>query len=105
MSALTGESLPVNVSEQDAVMSGSVNLSEVLTIEVTKPYGESTASKIIDMVRNAASRKAPAEQFITRFARYYTPIVVVLAVLIEKSILVFLILLVEWKFFVFTQKI
>lgn len=82
MSALTGESLPVNVSEQDAVMSGSVNLSEVLTIEVTKPYGESTASKIIDMVRNAASRKAPAEQFITRFARYYTPIVVVLAVLI-----------------------
>ena len=80
--ALTGESLPVNVSAGDAIMSGSVNLSGVLTVEVTKAFGESTASKIIDMVRHASTRKATAEQFITRFARYYTPIVVVAAILL-----------------------
>jgi Cd2+/Zn2+-exporting ATPase len=81
-SALTGESVPRKTETGDAVLSGSVNQSGVLTIEVTKIFGESTVSKIIDLVENASSKKAKTENFITAFARYYTPVVVVLAVLI-----------------------
>jgi Cd2+/Zn2+-exporting ATPase len=80
--ALTGESIPRKAEESDTVLSGCVNLNSVLTIEVTKNFGESTVSKIIDLVENAASKKAKTENFITTFARYYTPAVVTLAVLI-----------------------
>lgn len=80
--ALTGESVPRAVKVSDTVLSGCVNQNGVLTIEVTKSYGESTAAKILDLVENAASKKAPAENFITRFARYYTPAVVGLAALV-----------------------
>jgi Cd2+/Zn2+-exporting ATPase len=79
-SALTGESLPRSVEPGSEVLSGSVNLNGALTVEVTKEFGESTASKILDLVRNAGSRKARAENFITKFARYYTPAVVFSAV-------------------------
>jgi len=81
-SALTGESVPRKAETGDAVLSGSVNQSGMLTIEVTKVFGESTVSKIIDLVENASSKKAKTENFITTFARYYTPVVVILAVLI-----------------------
>ena len=81
-SALTGESKPRRVSANDDVLSGCVNFDGALTIRVTKAFGESTVSKIIDMAENAASKKAPAEKFITKFARIYTPIVVGLAALI-----------------------
>ena len=80
--ALTGESVPRRAAEGDAVLSGAVNLSAPLTVEVTKAFGDSTASRIILAVENAAARKAPAEQFITKFARYYTPVVVACAVLL-----------------------
>jgi len=80
--ALTGESVPRKVSVSDAVLSGCINKNGVLTIKTTKTFGESTASKIIELVENASSKKAPTENFITKFARVYTPIVVVLAVLI-----------------------
>ncbi|MCL2665405.1 MAG: cadmium-translocating P-type ATPase, partial [Defluviitaleaceae bacterium] len=82
MSALTGESAPKRAAVSDAVLSGSVNISGVLLVEAVKPYGESTAAKIIALVENAAGRKAPAEKFITRFARIYTPAVVGLALLL-----------------------
>ncbi|MDC2866977.1 heavy metal translocating P-type ATPase [Bacillus sp. BP-3] len=78
-SALTGESVPREVEVGSDVLSGFVNQNGVLTIEVTKEYGESTVSKILDLVQNASSRKAPTENFITKFARYYTPAVVVTA--------------------------
>jgi len=81
-SALTGESVPRRVAESDTVLSGSVNQNGVLTIKVTETYGHSTVSKIIDLVENAAARKAPTEKFITKFAGYYTPIVVGLAFLL-----------------------
>jgi len=81
-SALTGESVPRKAETGDAVLSGSVNQSGMLTIEVTRIFGESTVSKIIDLVENASSKKAKTENFITTFARYYTPVVVILAVLI-----------------------
>ena len=80
--ALTGESVPRHVHPGDEALSGCINQSGTLTVCVTKPFGESTASKIIDMVGNAASRKAKSENFITTFARYYTPVVVTLAVLL-----------------------
>lgn len=80
--ALTGESLPREVSTGDTAISGCINLRGTLTIRVTKVFGESTVSKILDMVENASSRKAKAENFISRFARYYTPVVVILAVLL-----------------------
>jgi len=80
--ALTGESIPRNTSPGDAVLSGCVNQSGLLRIKVTKTYGESTVAKIIDLVENAASKKAPTEKFITKFAKYYTPIVVALAFVI-----------------------
>jgi len=80
--ALTGESVPRRVSASDTVLSGCVNQNGVLTIEVTQTFGASTASKIIDLVENAAAKKAPAENFIRLFARYYTPAVVCLAALL-----------------------
>ena len=78
--ALTGESLPREVAEDDEVISGCVNLSGVLRVRVTKPYGESTVSKIIKLVEDAGEHKSQSETFITRFARIYTPIVVLAAV-------------------------
>ncbi len=75
-SSLTGESLPRDVSEGSDVLSGSVNKTGVLLIRVTREFGESTVSKILDLVQNAGSRKSPTEQFITKFARVYTPVVV-----------------------------
>ena len=77
--ALTGESVPRSVHKGDEALSGCMNQTGVLTIKTTKAFGESTASKIIDLVENASSRKAPTENFITTFARYYTPVVVILA--------------------------
>ena len=74
-SALTGESLPRRVRESDDVISGCVNLNGVLRITVTKPYGESTVQRILELVENASDKKARTENFITRFARVYTPIV------------------------------
>lgn len=81
-SALTGESVPREVEKGNEVLSGFVNANGILTIEVTKTYGESTVAKILDLVQNASSRKAPTENFITKFARYYTPIVVIIAALL-----------------------
>ena len=81
-SALTGESLPREVEYDDNVISGSINLDGVLTIKVSKEFGESTVSKILDLVENASGKKAKTEKFITRFAKVYTPIVVVLALTI-----------------------
>ena len=81
-SALTGESLPRDVGEGDALLSGCINISGVVTAKVTKEYGESTVSKILDLVENASSKKSKSENFITKFASYYTPIVVIVAVLL-----------------------
>ena len=78
--ALTGESLPRQVESGDDVISGCVNLSGLLKVRVTKAFEESTVAKILDLVENSASKKAKAENFITKFARYYTPIVVLAAV-------------------------
>ena len=77
--ALTGESVPREVLCGEEVISGCINLTGVLEVEVSKPFGESTVSKILDLVENASSKKAEAENFITKFARYYTPIVVICA--------------------------
>lgn len=79
-SALTGESIFRKVDVGDTVLSGSINKNGVLTISVTKAFGESTVSKILDLVQNASSKKAVSENFITKFARYYTPFVVFAAV-------------------------
>lgn len=81
-SALTGEALPKDVEAGDEVLSGSININGLLKIQVTKMFGESTVTKILDMVQNAGSRKAPTENFITKFARYYTPAVVIAAVIL-----------------------
>lgn len=78
-SALTGESLPRDVTCGDSILSGCINLTGVLKIRTTKPFGESTVSRILELVENATSRKSRSEQFISRFARYYTPIVCVCA--------------------------
>ena len=80
--ALTGESMPRDVHEGDQVVSGCVNMSGVLTVKVQKSFGESTASKIISMVENASEKKSKSEAFITRFARVYTPIVVIVALVL-----------------------
>jgi len=80
--ALTGESAPRDVSVGSEVLSGCVSLTGVLRLQVTKEYGQSTVAKILDLVENAAAKKARSEQFITRFARYYTPAVVIGAVLL-----------------------
>ncbi|MBY0220737.1 heavy metal translocating P-type ATPase [Paenibacillus illinoisensis] len=81
-SALTGESVPRELEPGSDVLSGFVNKNGMLTIEVTKTFGESTVSRILDLVQNASSRKAKTEHFISKFARYYTPVVVILAALI-----------------------
>lgn len=80
--ALTGEALPRELVEGEEVLSGWVNLNSVIKVEVTKEYGESTVSKILDLVENASSKKSKSENFITKFARYYTPIVVIIAVIL-----------------------
>ena len=80
--ALTGESMPRDVHKGDQVVSGCVNISGVLTVKVQKTFGESTASKIINMVENASEKKSKSEAFITRFARVYTPIVVIVALVL-----------------------
>ena len=80
--ALTGESLPREVSEGDGIVSGTVNLTSQIEIEVEKEFYDSTAAKILDLVENAASKKAKAENFITQFARYYTPSVVGIALIL-----------------------
>ena len=81
-SALTGESVPREVSIGDEVLSGSINQNGLIEIKVTKNFGESTVSKILDLVENASSKKSKSENFISKFAKYYTPIVVVIAVLL-----------------------
>ncbi len=81
-SALTGESVPRQARVGEEVISGCVNLTGTLTVRVTKPYANSTVSRILELVENAADKKAQTENFITRFARYYTPVVVGLAVMI-----------------------
>lgn len=78
-SALTGESVPREVEPGDDALGGFINTNGVLTIEVTKTYGDSTVAKILELVQNASSRKAKTENFITKFARYYTPFVVIIA--------------------------
>ncbi len=80
-SALTGESLPREVTEGDNLLSGCININGLLTARVTKEFGESTVSKILDLVENAGTKKSNSENFITKFARYYTPAVVIVAVL------------------------
>ena len=80
--ALTGESLPRETGPGDAVISGCINIGGLLRVRVSKPYGESTVAKILDLVENSSSKKARAENFITRFARIYTPLVVMAAVLL-----------------------
>ncbi len=80
--ALTGESLPQDVFINDEVLSGCISINGVLTVKVTKIYSDSTVAKILDLVENASSKKSKSEKFITKFAHYYTPIVVVLAALL-----------------------
>ena len=80
--ALTGESMPREVREGDDILSGCINLNGVIKIKVKKEYGGSTVSKILDLVENASSKKSKSENFITKFARYYTPIVVIIALLL-----------------------
>lgn len=80
--ALTGESVPRHVEAGAEVISGCVNMTGVLTVRVSKPFGESTVSRILELVENASEKKARTENFITRFARYYTPAVVIIAVLL-----------------------
>lgn len=81
-SALTGESVPRKVKEKDTVLSGMINQTGVLTIKVTKLFSESSVSKILELVENASSKKAETEKFITTFAKYYTPVVVIGALLL-----------------------
>jgi len=78
-SALTGESVPRQVESGNEILAGCINKNGLLTIEVNKEFGESTLAKILDLVKNASSKKAPTENFITKFARYYTPVVVISA--------------------------
>lgn len=80
--ALTGESLPKDVKVNEEVLSGFINLNGVIKVKVTKEYGESTVSKILDLVENASNKKSKSENFITKFAKYYTPIVVITALIL-----------------------
>ncbi len=80
--ALTGESLPVDVFEGDSVSSGSINMTGLLRIKTTKPFGESTVSKILELVENSGERKSRSENFISKFARYYTPAVCISALML-----------------------
>ena len=81
-SALTGEAVPVEVNVGDNILSGTINKNGLLTIKVEKEFGESTVSKILDLVENASSRKSKSENFITKFAKYYTPMVVIIAIIL-----------------------
>ncbi len=81
-SALTGESVPREITAGSDILSGCININGVITAEVTKEFGESTVSKILDLVENASSKKSNSEQFITKFARYYTPVVVIIAAIL-----------------------
>lgn len=81
-SALTGESIPREVNIGDNILSGCINKNGLLTIKVEKEFGESTVSKILDLVENASTKKSKSENFITKFANYYTPIVVIIAILL-----------------------
>ena len=80
--ALTGESLPREIEKGDEVLSGTININGVIKIKVTKEYKESTVSKILDLVENASSKKSKSENFISKFAKYYTPIVVIIALVL-----------------------
>lgn len=80
--ALTGEAVPRSVKKDDEILSGCINLNGVIKLKVCKEFGESTVSKILNLVENASSRKSKSENFITKFAKYYTPIVVIIAVFI-----------------------
>ena len=80
--ALTGESLPQELSSGDQILSGSVNMTGLITVRVTSPFSESTVSRILSLVKNAADKKSRAEQFVTRFAKIYTPCIVIAAVLL-----------------------
>lgn len=80
--ALTGEAIPKRVKEGDEVLSGSINNDGILKVKVTKKFAESTVSKILDLVENASSRKSKSENFISKFAKYYTPIVVIVAIIL-----------------------
>ena len=79
-SSLTGESLPRAVKENDDILSGCINQNGLLEIKVTKEFGKSTVSKILDLVENASNKKSKSENFITKFAKYYTPAVVIIAI-------------------------
>lgn len=81
-SALTGESIPRGVETGDTILSGCININGVLTVEVVKEFGESTVSKILSLIEESDDKKSNSEKFITKFAKYYTPIVVVLALII-----------------------
>ena len=81
-SVLTGESMPRDVSEEDEVLSGSINLNGLITVRVTKEFGESTVNKILDLVENASNKKSKSENFISKFAAVYTPVVVIAAVIL-----------------------
>ncbi len=104
-SALTGESVPRNVSVGDEVISGCINMTGVLKIKTSKEFGESTASQILDLVENASSKKSKSENFISKFARYYTPAVcygaLALAVLPPIIRMVFMNLEPQWEDWVF----
>ena len=80
--ALTGESLPKEIMEESEVLSGCINLNGVIKVKVSKKFAESTVSKILDLVENASSKKSKSENFITKFAHYYTPIVVIIALIL-----------------------
>ena len=84
-SSLTGESIPKDVAENDEVLSGMINLGEVIEIKVTKAFEDSTASKILDLIENARETKSKTENFITKFSKIYTPTVIVVAILIAMS--------------------
>lgn len=81
-SALTGESVPREIKAGDEILSGSINDSGVLKVKVTKKYSESTVARILELVENASNKKAPTEKFITKFSKIYTPIVVIVAILV-----------------------
>lgn len=80
--ALTGETLPRDAKEGDEVLSGCINMEGLIKVEVTKAFGESTVSKILDLVENASNKKSKSENFITKFSKYYTPTVVIIALLL-----------------------
>ena len=74
--------MPREVKQDDEILSGTINISGLLKIKVTKEFGESTVSKILELVENASSKKSKSENFITKFAKYYTPIVVIIAIIL-----------------------